>query len=499
MRRYFKSVLSTIEQILAYQIPWKNYEKSLWVISSISWMLILLSACFFLIFTFFYFYNQKEILEIFPVCGSGCLFLGGLGVLAFPSPRLSGICAGEKALTTLFIWGIVAVIISIPIYVHSPKKEFSAALFEGVSCLTTTGISLISEKAPLPAMIEFWRVFVQWMGGIGIVLLSFTLIPALKLNSNLIVFSEFSQRLQKTTPRTQTVAMHIISLYLGVTLVLTLLLWMAGALPFQTCLHYSMSCISTGGIQSYHYPLTTLSLYEKIILISGMILGALPFLGLLQGIFCPKTFFKDTQIRGYFILCGISVFVISTHRHLTFDYLFNVISCITSTGFPCATALNSISSLWCLFLILLGGCSGSSAGGFKLFRIQLLYYISKNKILKTFRPKHLASVYYNGEPVQQEDVALLLTSVFLYGAGYIGVTFAFSVLGYTPKIACLLSCGLITNSGGAAHSISTYIENFSFIEQWISICSMLLGRLEAVMILGILSIVFKIRRGMQFI
>ncbi|WP_420805331.1 potassium transporter TrkG [Holospora obtusa] len=390
---------------------------------------------------------------------------------------------------TLIFWGVVAIIVSVPIYVHVPNQGFSSALFEGVSCLTTTGVSLISSNILLPPMIEFWCVFIQWIGGIGIVLFSFSLIPALKLNSSLILLSEFSQNFEKTTPRTRTMALHIICLYFGLTFFLAMLLWSNKTLPFRTCLHYSMSCVSTGGIQARNAPILMLNFYEKFVLIIGMILGSIPFIGMVQGIYHFKSLLKNDQIRGYSLVCVASFFVMCTNRCLTFDHIFYAVSCITSTGFVSAPSLNSFSSLWCLGLVILGGCSGSSAGGFKIFRVQLMYRISKNKILKILRPKRFSILKYNEKAIQQEDVVLLLTSTFIYGIVAIGVSLLFSVLGHAPKISCLISCGLITNSGGEMHSVGTYIQNFSSIEQWIGIFTMLLGRLEAIIILVVSSLI----------
>ncbi|ETZ04841.1 MULTISPECIES: potassium transporter TrkG [Holospora] len=489
MRRYLKSISFAIERAANYHIPWNAYEKTLWILSSVSWVLILLSLCFFFMVLFSYLHTSNQILEIFAVCGLGCLFLGVLGTFAFPCPRISFVSTGDKALITLFFWGIVSVIVSIPIYVHAPKQGFSAALFEGISCLTTTGVSLVSSKAPMPFMIEFWCVFIQWMGGIGIVLLSFALVPALKLNSNFILLNEFSQSFEKTTPRTRTMALHIIFLYLGLTLVLTAGLWIGRRLSFQTCLHYSMSCISTGGIQASYYPLTVLNFYEKFILTIGMILGAIPFIKIFQRIYSVKKALQDDQIRGYFLLFCVSFLVMCTNRCLTFDHMFSAVSCTTSTGFVCAPSLNNLSSLWCLGLVLLGGCSGSSAGGFKIFRFQLMYRISKNKLLKIFHPKRFIALKYNGKVVQQEDIILLMTSIFIYSMGCFGVSLLFSFLGRSPKIACLLTFGLITNSGGGVYCISPYVQDFSVIEQWVGIFTMLLGRLEAVIVLFITSFI----------
>lgn len=491
MRRHFKSVFSILNRIAGYHITWSEHSKTLWILVSMGWILLFLSLCFFLIFFGFYTTSTSNILEIFSTCGAWSLWLGGLIVLAFPTPRLHYVNSREGAMATCVVWIGVVCTVSIPFYVYAPQQGFSSACFEAVSCLTTTGVSLFKEA--LPQALEFWRVFLQWIGGLGIILMTFSLIPALQTNSSFIIFNEFSQRLEKTTPRTQTMATQIFLLYSTLTAIIAVLLWIHYTLPFTTCLHYSMSCLSTGGIEGSRAPVSGLTHYAKSILILGMIIGSLPFLVLLQGVRKLKTIIQDDQVRTYGILIAMSVFIACATSHFSIDYLFSTISCLTSTGFSCTSPLTPFATLWCFGLTFLGGCSGSSAGGLKIFRAQILYRITKNHIMQTLHPKRISVAHYNGKALKPQDVALLLSGFFIYLTGYVISTLCFALLGYSPKASCLLTCGFITNSGGGVYPISTYVQNFSPLEHWIGIFTMLLGRLESIFILGIISMFSRLR------
>jgi trk system potassium uptake protein TrkH len=374
---------------------------------------------------------------------------------------------------------------------YAPQQGFSSACFEAVSCLTTTGVSLF--KSTLPQALEFWRVLLQWIGGLGIILMTFSLIPALQTNSSFIIFNEFSQRLEKTTPRTQTMATQIFLLYSTLTIMIAALLWVQYTLPFKTCLHYSMSCLSTGGIEASHAPISGLTYYAKSILILGMIIGALPFLVLLQGIRNVKTIIQDDQVRTYSILMGVSIVFACATPHFSVDYLLSTVSCLTSTGFSCTSPMHPFTTLWWFGLTFLGGCSGSSAGGLKIFRAQILYRITKNHIMQTLYPKRITVAHYNGKAIKPQDLSWLLSGFFIYLTGYVISTLCFALIGYSPKISCLLTCGFITNSGGGVYSLSAYVKNFSPLEHWIGIFTMLLGRLESIFILGIISIFSRLR------
>jgi trk system potassium uptake protein TrkH len=454
---------------------------------------VLLVFCVFLLPPIFIaLIHEEPAISIFSGCAFLSLFLGGAFVFAFPRPIPNQLSLSQSFLVTLFLWSVIAFLSSLPFYA-SLSCTFTAALFESSSCLTTTGLTLFPHPPHFPESLHYWRFFLQWMGGFGIVLVALTLIPALKVGGSHLIFTEFSDRFEKNTPHTATITAYLLGLYVTLTFLCTISLWFLGS-PLKDSLYYGMSCVSTGGLELEHRPVSVLNVGSKLILILFSILGSCPFLVLMT---CWKekrlrSYFQNDQIKGYMKLLCFSTAIIwlwqFSHHHSAdlLTPLFKSVAALSTSGMTLNMQDTGFLSLWLIFLSFIGGCSGSTAGGIKVFRLQILYRVSKREILRMIRPLYFFVTLHNKRPVSSETISSVMTVSFLYLIAWVIFSLFFSFIRLPAYDALMLSSSLITNTGYLLTPYIQTVQHFSTFELWLGIIAMLCGRLEFVTLLAVL-------------
>lgn len=436
-------------------------------------------------------YFKEPTLEDFGITAFISLGLGGLLLFICSPQKPFQLHSRQSFLLTILSWCTVSFFASLPFYFSNHHLPLSDAIFEAVSSLTTTGFSL-EKPGDLFEALRFWRIFLQWSGGLGILLMAMTLLPSFGIGGNQLTLSDFSDRSEKIMPRTSHIAIAIFSTYLLLTAFIVLLLFL-GNLPLDESIYYGMSSLSTGGIVvGGHHPISELSIYCKCVLIIAMILGGSTLLFIFSSIYGSKKN-KDEQMQGYLkslAIFGSLTIIFGKSAYSSLDTLFLAVSAVTTTGFSLGYPYNG--PLMMLFLLgsLIGGCSGSTAGGIKIFRLQLLYRVTKNQILRMLQPYGFFFSIYNNSVISMQNFIQIVSIIFFYFAGWMIFSLLFTFLGHSASDALSFSISLISNSGLVLCPLATHLDQLSTASKWLAIMGMLCGRFEFIMLLASLLIPF---------
>ena len=421
------------------------------------------------------------------------IFIGILFILANLEKEFK-LNLRQTFLFSSLAWVTVAVFGSLPFLLSTQNFSFSEAFFESMSGITTTGATIISDLDNSPKSILLWRAIMQWLGGIGIVVMAITILPLLKVGGMQLFKMEGPDSTEKILPRTIEVATIIISTYIILTLMCGFFYWIFGMTIFDSVSH-AMTTIATGGFSTHNdsigfFKSPNIEMVASIFII----LGSIPFISYLkftQG--NKKIFFQDVQIRGLIYLLLISIIIMFLYLLLIndesslFDKIrissFNVISILSGTGYVTDDfgLWGKFSLIFFLALMFIGGCAGSTACGIKIFRLQMLLIFLKNQIKKIISPNSVIITKYNNQKISDNFINSVIIFIF---------TFLFIFL----IIAMLLSISgldFITSISGAASSISNVGPGLGDIigpngnykdipdaSKWILSAGMLLGRLE---------------------
>ena len=313
------------------------------------------------------------------------IFIGTLFILS-NLEREFKLSLRQTFLFSTLAWLMVAIFGSLP-FLLSPKEfTFSDAFFESMSGITTTGATIITDIDNSPKSPFLWRAILQWLGGIGIVVMAITILPLLKVGGMQVFKMEGPGTTEKILPRTIEVATIIISTYLILTLLCCGFYWLFGMSSFDSIAH-AMTTIATGGFATHNESIGFFKSSEiEIIASIFIVLGSIPFISYLkfaQG--NKKFFFQDIQIKGLIYLLVISVLVMFlyllfiNYESSVLDKIrissFNVISILSGTGYVTDdfSLWGNFSLIFFLFLMFVGGCAGSTACGIKIFRLQMLF------------------------------------------------------------------------------------------------------------------------------
>jgi trk system potassium uptake protein TrkH len=398
----------------------------------------------------------------------------------------------EAFVLTALSWIFLCLYSAIPLMLAMPSLGFTNAVFETVSGLTTTGATVITGLDDLSRGILIWRSILQWLGGVGIIVMAISVLPFLKVGGMQLFRLESSEK-EKTLPRATQLAKYIIYIYLGLTIICATAYNLVG-MPFFDAIAHSMTTIATGGFSTRD---ASFSGYDAIgpelIAIIFMILGCLPFvlyIKMVGGDF--RAVIKDQQVRGFLtlvlFLCGIMITYLAIQLdaisvNIVIEAVFTTVSLLTGTGYTDTNymAWGMFAVGFLLFISCIGGCAGSTTCGIKIFRFQIMYAVARNQIQQLIHPNGVFTIDYNNQPLSVQVAASVMAYFFIFTVSFVVVSIAL--------LACQLD--LITALSGAIATLANVGPGLGSIigptgtyaplpdqAKWIMIISMLLGRLE---------------------
>ena len=399
----------------------------------------------------------------------------------------------QAFLFSVLAWTSIALFGSLPFMLSNLKLTFSDAFFESMSGITTTGSTVISNLDTSPKSILIWRSILQWLGGIGIIVMATTVLPLLKVGG-MQLFNTDASGTEKILPKTIEVATTIISIYTILTLICSITYWSQGMNIFDSIAH-SFTTLATGGFSTHN---ESIGFYKnpgiEISATIFIILGSIPFISYLKFIKGnKKIFFEDVQIKGFVYLLVISILImfsylfINNTQHSFFDNLrissFNVISILSGTGYVTDDfgLWGEFPLIFFLFLMFIGGCAGSTTCGIKVFRLQILFLFIKNQIKKLIYPNRIIVLNYNKEKIEDSFVNSVIIFIFSYLFLFLIIAMLLSITGLDFLSAISGAATSISNVGPGLGDMIGPNGNFSEvsnISKWILSFAMLLGRLE---------------------
>ena len=402
----------------------------------------------------------------------------------------------QAFLLTALSWLTIAIFGSLPFVFSSEEFSFTNAFFESMSGITTTGSTIISNLESMPKGILLWRAILQWLGGIGIIVMAITLMPIMNVGGMQLFKISNNDSSEKILPKSKEIALRLIYIYFGLTTVCAITYQIFGMNIFDSITH-SMTTIATGGFSNYNQ---SIGFFNSVsIEISAMIfiiLGSLPFIAYIKFLSGnKKIFFLDIQVKTFFKIIFISIIILSIYlsiNNLTQlnirSIFFNVISILTGTGYVNAQFddWGSFSLILFLVLMFIGGCAGSTTCGIKIFRIQILYSLILNQLKKIIYPKGIFVLKYDKNVVDNKFIASIISFIYMYLVIFFIISALLSLTGLDFITSISGAATSISNVGPGLGSIIGPNGNFSSlpnVSKWILSLGMILGRLELFAIL----------------
>ena len=401
-------------------------------------------------------------------------------------------------LLTALSWLSIAVFSSLPFIFSNLNLSITDSFFESMSGITTTGSTIITDLNSSPKAILLWRALLQWLGGIGIIVMAITLMPIMNVGGMQLFKVSSSDASEKILPKTKEISLRLILIYLILTFLCSFFYNICGMKFFDSLTH-SMTTIATGGFSNYNESIGYFNNIKiEIISMIFIILGSIPFIAYIKFLSGKKNiFYTDTQIKSFIKIIFYSIlilFIYLTIFNKSFSDVslrsisFNVISILTGTGYVTQNFDNwgSFPLIYFLILMFIGGCAGSTACGIKIFRVQILYLFLKNQLKKIIYPRGIFIIKYDNNNVNEKFMASIISFIYLYIIIFfiIAALLSLSGLDFTTSISGAATS--ISNVGPGLGELIGPNGNFSQLpdfSKWILSFGMILGRLELFAIL----------------
>ncbi|MDY0240757.1 MAG: TrkH family potassium uptake protein [Rhodospirillaceae bacterium] len=435
--------------------------------------------------------------RVFLAAAAASAFLGLLLALSSHAP-ITGFGNRQVFLLTLCIWVAAALAASLPFAFSERDLSFADAVFEATSGVTATGSSVLHGLNGLSPGLLLWRSMLQWIGGAGILIVAVMVLPPLNIGGMELFRLETALSSPRVVPRAVKVAAHLIGLYAVLSAILVLALRLAGMDWFQALL-YAMSTISCGGFSTSDGGFGVLGTpaLEWVILM-GMAVGGAPFIVFLN--LARRRWAEagsDSQLRFYVGVILSAALILSawlaavgqsTPGNAIRQGLFAAISAITGTGYaPHGFAIAGGFPILLLFLLAFaGGCAGSTAGGFKLFRVRILFAATRHMMARLLRPNAISSLKYDGRSVPDRVTDSVLGYLFVAILSLIGLALMLALLGLDAATALSMAVSALANLGPGLMQAGIPLGSYAELPEAGKVllaAGMLFGRLEMLMIL----------------
>ncbi|MCP4316635.1 MAG: TrkH family potassium uptake protein [Hyphomicrobiales bacterium] len=427
--------------------------------------------------------------------------LVGLSLFAATRGTPRGLSTRQALLMTSVSWIALVAFGALPFVWSGIVPTYTDAFFESMSGLTTTGATVITGLDNAPPGILFWRGLLQWLGGLGIIVMAIAVLPMLQIGGMQLFKAEAFDTAEKILPRATQISSSITLVFIGFTLACWIL-FLAAGMPANDAIIHAMTTVATGGFSTKDNSIGYFnSAAIDWITIVFMILGSIPFIlyvQMLQGRLWPV--FRDSQVRVFLGLLVIATIIawLMAHLgeyHVGLDGLryaaFNVVSITTGTGYATTDygiwGPHAISFFFVIMFI--GGCAGSTSCGIKIFRFQVLFEAIRQHINQVMYPHGIFRPKFNGRPIDQRVIASVMSFMFLYVISFGVIAFALILTGLDTTTALSGAGSAISNVGPGLGTVIGPAGNYASLNdtaKWTLAAGMLLGRLELFTIMVLL-------------
>jgi trk system potassium uptake protein TrkH len=401
-------------------------------------------------------------------------------------------------------WISLALVGALPfLLLMQPQISYVDAVFESMSGLTTTGATIMTNIDGLPRGVLYYRQQLQWLGGLGIVVLAVAILPMLRIGGMQLYRAETPGPLKdsKLTPRITETAKALWLIYLGITVLCALAYWLGGMTLFDAVGH-AFSTVAIGGMSTHDagfawFNSPTLEMIAVFFMVIAGINFAIHFSAWKRA--SSQPYFNDPELKayaglllGFVILTTIALYLNGTYGSIAESARyasFQVVSVMTTTGFSTANF-----SIWPGFIPIMliciafiGGCAGSTCGGMKVIRILLLYRQAVREIRRLIHPNAVFPVKIGGRKTSATVMDAVWGFFFLYVASFVMITIALNGVGVDPVTAYAAAAACITNLGPGLGEVSANYASLNSTAKIILTFAMLMGRLEIFTLLVLFS------------
>ncbi|MEL7486607.1 MAG: TrkH family potassium uptake protein [Pseudomonadota bacterium] len=432
----------------------------------------------------------------FAIAALICFFVGG-GAAAASWGAIDSLSVRQGFLLTGSSWIALAAFAALPFALGDLDLSYTDAFFESVSGITTTGSTIVNGLDDAAPGSLLWRSMLQWLGGVGIIIMAFAVLPVLRIGGMQVFRSEAWDTSEKFIANAAQFSVSLTAIYAVFTTLCFMMLWAFG-MPAFDALNHAMTTVATGGYSTKDASLgaflSTGDAPLDLIVAFFMIVGSLPF-----GIFLAalvrgdlNRLATDSQIQFFLMVVVGLIAIMFFHVYLKFDITlftafrlatFNVISILTGTGFATADYGSwgpfAVGFFFCIMFI--GGCAGSTSCGLKIFRFQVALAAIKLYARRLAHPHGVFVAHYNGRPLTTDVFVSVLSFFFVYFASFATLAAILSGFGLDPLTAISAAGTAIANVGPGLGDIVGPNGNFSSLPdavKWFLSLGMLLGRLE---------------------
>jgi trk system potassium uptake protein TrkH len=439
--------------------------------------------------------------EAFAAGAAVTAMFGGGAILATKGRRFE-FSFRDAVILTVSAWFVLPLFAAVPLLFGPEPLTPVDALFEMVSAITTTGSTVLTGLDAKPASLLLWRSTMQWFGGFGIIGLAIVILPFLKIGGMQLFRLESSDTGEKYLPRVRATAQALAQVYLGLTVLCFAAYLFLGMTPFDA-INHAFTTVCTGGFSTHD---ASFGYFEDPALqwasVIFMLAGAVPFLAYLK--IAGRGRLRDRIEPQVFVflavtaLAALTIFLwlaisgrLGVGEALT-ESTFNVVSVITSTGYASSdySKWGAFATMAFFLFMFLGGCTGSTSGGIKILRYQILAATVFQHVRQTIYPHIVHPVRYGGRTVGNDQIVSVGVFVFLYFATFACVAIAFAVTGLDTLDAVSAAASAIGNIGPALGPVVGPVGTFASLSDFQKLLmsfAMVLGRLEILSVLVLLA------------
>ncbi len=419
--------------------------------------------------------------------------------------RTENLSVKQAFILTTASWLALAAFAALPFTLGVKEMTYTDAFFEAMSGLTTTGSTVITDLDDAPRGLLLWRGLLQWLGGIGIIVMAIAVLPMLQIGGMQLFRMESSDTSDKILPRATQIAGSITVLYVTLTGMCTIGYQVAGMTVFDAVVH-AMTTIATGGFSNYdgsmgHFGSTSIDMVGA----AFMLVGSMPFVLYLQAVRGNAgPLLEDSQVR-FFLSAVVVLIALAWTYELSQDThdpayalqlaIFNVISIVTGTGYATTgyDLWGPFALVFFFCIMFVGGCAGSTSCGIKIFRFQVVLQMLKVYLQRILYPHGVFVPRYNGRPLADHVTAAVLSFFFLFFICFIVVALILNMMGLDNLTAMSAAASAIANVGPGLGPTVGPEGNYQPLQdsaKWLLSLTMLVGRLEIFTVLVLFSPVF---------
>ncbi len=428
------------------------------------------------------------------------LFLGITLILAFNKGEKK-INVKDTILITTLSWPIMIILSSLPFYLDSHSYYFIDAIFEATSGLTTTGATIYNNVESLSSGILVWRALLQWLGGLGIIVFAIAIIPIFNIGGIKLFTQDWSEKPKDLHYRPKEIAKLLGSIYISFTLIILILLHISGLSFFDAFCH-ALTTVATGGFSTKSASIGFYNnVFTELIIVFGMLIASLPFTLYVSCFRKNFSILNDSQVLLFLSLVIFFVLVITIWMHFENNInillalrlsLFNSISVMTGTGYSTENFSNwgYFANTIFLIMMLIGGCSGSTTGGLKIFRIQILWAIVIKELKSIKSPRAISTINFKNVDINENIInsVMIVFFCFIFSVFFISSVFMYYEFDFITSISAALTSVSVVGPGlGNIIGPEESFYNLPNILKLLLSFGMVLGRLEFLAFLIILA------------